>query len=167
MALLGGEAVPADRLGVVLGDPLAFGVHDPEIGLSEGIALLGGEAVPADRLGVVLEDPLAVAIHDSEIVLSKGVTLLGVALESSKGCGKVTQLICRYRLVEGLRRHRKSAHCHEQHRDRSEKLSRLLYHFHGTRRLPHTLNLGILSGKHGESTVPLAGRTCASETEYT
>ena len=31
MALLGGEAVPAQRLGVVLGDPLAVGVLTPRL----------------------------------------------------------------------------------------------------------------------------------------
>ena len=46
VALLGGEAVPPHRLGVVLGHALAVGVHDPEVELRGGVTLLGGEAVP-------------------------------------------------------------------------------------------------------------------------
>ena len=41
--LFGGEAIPAHRLGVVLGDTLAFIVHEPEIELRTGVALLGME----------------------------------------------------------------------------------------------------------------------------
>ena len=41
VALLGGEAVPPHRLGVVLGHALAVGVHESEIELRGGVALLG------------------------------------------------------------------------------------------------------------------------------
>ena len=48
--------------------------------------------------------PSPLAYMAPEIELSGGIALLGVAPESLKGCGKVTSLICRYSLVEGLRR---------------------------------------------------------------
>ena len=60
---------------------LAFGVHDPEIGLRDGISLLGGEAIPAHRLGVVLGDTLAVVVHEPEIGLRNGDSLLGMEQE--------------------------------------------------------------------------------------
>ena len=43
VALLGGEAVPPHRLGVVLGHALAVVVvvHEPEVGLRGGVVLLG------------------------------------------------------------------------------------------------------------------------------
>ena len=69
VTLLGSEAVPPHRLGVVLGHTLAVGVHDPEIGLRGGVTLLGSEAVPPHRLGVVLGHTLAVGVHDPEIGL--------------------------------------------------------------------------------------------------
>ena len=77
MALLGGEAEPPHRLGVVLGHTLAVGVLDPEVELRAGGALLGGEADPPHRLGVVLGHALAVVVHDPEVELRGGVTLLG------------------------------------------------------------------------------------------
>jgi hypothetical protein len=39
---------------VVLRRALAFDIHDPEIGLSVGVALVGCEAIPLQRLSVVL-----------------------------------------------------------------------------------------------------------------
>jgi len=44
VALLGGEAKPPHRLGVILGDTFAVVVHEPEIVLSTGVALFGSEA---------------------------------------------------------------------------------------------------------------------------
>ena len=41
VALLGSEADPPHRLGVVLGHTLAVGVHDPEVELRGGVTLLG------------------------------------------------------------------------------------------------------------------------------
>ena len=41
LTLLGAEAVPPHRLGVVLGHALAVGVHEPENELRGGVTLLG------------------------------------------------------------------------------------------------------------------------------
>ena len=124
VALLGAEAVPPHRLGVVLGHALAVGVHEPEIGLRGGVALLGGKAEPPHRLGVVLGHTLAVAIHEPEEELRGDVALRGVVLESSKGGGIVASLICLYRCIERLCCRRKGTHCDEQHRSSSEELRR-------------------------------------------
>ena len=94
VTLLGAEAVPPHRLGVVLGHARAVGVHDPEVELRGGVTLLGGEAVPPHRLGGVLGHTLAVGVHEPEVGLRGGVTLLGVVLKSSKGGGIVASHIC-------------------------------------------------------------------------
>ncbi len=54
--LLGGLAVPLDRLGIVLCNAQALGIHGTEVGLGLGYALLGCFAVPPHRFGVVLRD---------------------------------------------------------------------------------------------------------------
>ena len=124
VTLLGSEAVPPHRLGVVLGHTLAVGVHESEVGLRGGVALRGGEAVPPHRLGVVLGHTLAAGVHEPEVELRGGVALRGVVLESSKGGGIVASLICIYRCIERLCCRRKGTHCDEQHRSSSEELRR-------------------------------------------
>ena len=51
--MLRGSAVPPRRLGVVLGNALAFGVHVPEIELSPGVASLGVNPEPSKGRGMV------------------------------------------------------------------------------------------------------------------
>ena len=58
VALIGGEAIPLQGLGVVLRHALAIVVHEAEIVLRAGVALVGGEAIPFQRLGVVLRHAL-------------------------------------------------------------------------------------------------------------
>ena len=66
MALLGGPAIPADGLGVVLRHTPAVAVHDAEAELGGGMALLGGHAKPADGLGVVQWYAPAGTVHGAE-----------------------------------------------------------------------------------------------------
>ena len=68
VTLLGGEAEPPHRLGVVLGYTLAAGVHDPEIELRGGVVCSAARRNHSHRLGVVIEP---------ELELRGGVTLLG------------------------------------------------------------------------------------------
>ena len=68
---------PPDRLGVVLRNPRACVVHDPEVDLRRGVALVGREPKPPDRLGVVLRNPRAGVVHDPEVELRRGVALVG------------------------------------------------------------------------------------------
>ena len=57
VALRCSNAEPSVRGYSIFCDPLAVGVHEPEIVLRVGIALPGGEAIPSHRLSVILRDP--------------------------------------------------------------------------------------------------------------
>ena len=77
MPLIGGQAVPAHRLGVIFRHTLAVVVHQTEEVLGVGVPLIGGQPVPARRLGVIFRHTLAVVVHQTEVVLGVGVPLIG------------------------------------------------------------------------------------------
>ena len=56
--LLGCQAIPPNRLGLVSRDTSAMLVHEPEAALRGGVSLGGGEAIQLDRLDIVLRDIL-------------------------------------------------------------------------------------------------------------
>src|ERR1039458_5934639 len=81
VTLVGGLAVPAGGLGVVLRHSFAVGVHKAEVDLSAGakdtIPLVCGFAIPADGFWVILRQPLAFLVHKAERKLSVGVPMVG------------------------------------------------------------------------------------------
>jgi len=56
--LLGCQAIPPNRLGLVSRDTSTMLVHEPEAALRGGVSLGGGEAIQPDRLDIVLRDIL-------------------------------------------------------------------------------------------------------------
>ena len=109
------NAEPSVRIYCVLGDTVAFGVHEPEIKLRVGEPLFGGEVIPAHRLGVVLGDTFAGGVHDPEIVLRLGEPLFGETPVLSEGSGKVAALICGCSVFNRLRGRRHREHRCERH----------------------------------------------------
>jgi hypothetical protein len=62
MSLSGGLLKPSFGLGIVLLDPLALEIQDPEFVLGPRVILSGGFVKPGLGLGIVLLDPLALDI---------------------------------------------------------------------------------------------------------
>src|SRR3712207_3041193 len=77
MLLLGGEAVPLHRLGVVLRHASASFQHGAETELGLRMALLGGEAVPFRSLGRILRHAPPGLGRGAEIVPASRMVLLG------------------------------------------------------------------------------------------
>ena len=80
MALLGGFAVPGDRLLRILRDAFTVGVHGSKVGLGPGMALLGGFAVPGDRLLRILRDAFTVGVHATKVELGLSIPMFGHSL---------------------------------------------------------------------------------------
>ena len=80
-----------DSLGIVFGNTVAAGVHDPEVELRIGVALFGGQPVPAHGFGIVLEDAPPAGVHVSEHELRIGETLLGSQPVPAYGFGIVLE----------------------------------------------------------------------------
>ena len=73
MALGSSFFPPRMRLGVVLRNPLAFGVKKTEAVLGIGMALGSGFFKPGACLRVVLRDALTFGVKDTEVILCSGI----------------------------------------------------------------------------------------------
>ena len=89
VALVGGVAEPAGRLGVVAADAGPAGVQPPQPELRLPVALVGGAAEPAGGLGVVLGHPEARVVAHPEAVLGPGMPLVGRPPVPAGGLGVV------------------------------------------------------------------------------
>ena len=74
--LLGRQPVPAYRLGIVLQNPVAGVVHDPEGGLRRSLSLIRRQSIPAYRFSTVLRDAFAKVVIGPEVELRLGVSLI-------------------------------------------------------------------------------------------
>ncbi len=92
VALLGGEAIPARRLGVVLRHAAAFPVHHPEREARGGVALVGGKPKPLRRFGVVLRDAAAAVIGGADDRLGARLAGLGERARKLQRLGVVGPL---------------------------------------------------------------------------
>ena len=87
-------AEPFHRLGIVLWDAIAVGVHCTEITLRGGIALICRLAEPFHRLGEVLLHAPPVEIHECEFVLRLGVPVISQWLPDLQGRSVVMPIVC-------------------------------------------------------------------------
>jgi hypothetical protein len=76
---------------IVLRHASAFGVHDPEIKLGDGMALLSGPLKPDHRLTVVLRYVFAICVLVPEQKLGDGVALV-CSLPKPSCCGSIILL---------------------------------------------------------------------------
>ena len=88
IALAGGAAEPAHRLGRVVRRTLTVDVSEAELELTVGVAAVSGAAKPAHRLGRVFRHTLALLVSQTEIVLRPDEALLG-RLEPAHPLGEV------------------------------------------------------------------------------
>ena len=80
-ALLGGLAVPVERLFRVGLDTVAPDQHDRQIVLRDPLALLGGAAIPRDRSIEILWHARGGAVHRRELKLRAGMARFRGAAE--------------------------------------------------------------------------------------
>ena len=77
MVLIGGAAIPVERLGLVGGDAEPALVKHAEIVFGGDVALRRGGMKPRGGAGVILHQPVAARVEHADIVLRRRVAGLG------------------------------------------------------------------------------------------
>ena len=81
------EAVPFERLGIILSDAPTMIVADAEIELRVSVTLLRCAPIPFYGLGIILRHAVAFGVHDTEIALRVSETLFCRAPMPLQGLG--------------------------------------------------------------------------------
>src|SRR6185312_4180751 len=100
MALVGGLAIPTQRLSIVFANTAPLGVKAAQVVLRSRMALFGGLAEPFSRERIVPGDTLAVPVQLTEVGLRDGIALLGKFLPFLEGGREVTAIVGGQRRIE-------------------------------------------------------------------